>query len=304
MILKKCILTASYNYQWTVNAKPGSGITTNHRFITPKGIVVHSTGTPAPNLLTYVQPLPWESGDIDYDRYAQLYDPDYPNYLDVYDDIGKNHAKAGWNSTEKDAGIHAFVGKNKLGVVEVYQVLPYNVPAFGVANGTMVRKGAPYYTTSSMTTQAGVLTEDTKGKGFGGSYSYITIEINGTTYYANYSDGISLNFDPQSHIQFEMCEDSLFDPQYFNEVMKTAKEYCAYLCVLFGWDSSVIISHKEAHTAGYGSNHGDCDNWLVRFDMSMDDFRADVQRLIDNMSVDEKLNIQSQRYKTDYEATL
>lgn len=288
MILKKCIMTESYNYQSVIESTQGSGVTTNIRFITPKGIVVHSTGTNASRLMTYVQPL-----------------PSYPDYQEIIDDLGLNSARPGWNTPDADdEGIHAFIGKNAADVVEVYQVMPYNVPVFGVANGLMVRKGAPYYSNTALTTQVGTLSEDTKGVAFGGDFSRINLEINNTTYYAKYADGLSYNYDPQAHIQFEICEDDLFDPEYYTNAMTSAKEYCAYLCVMFGWDASVIVSHKEAHSMGYGSNHGDCDNWLVRYDGTMDDFRADVQRLIDNMPIDEKLNIQSQRYKTDCEATL
>lgn len=38
-----------------------------------------------------------------------------------------------------------------------------------------------------------------------------------------------------------------------------------------------IVSHKEAHALGYGSNHGDPDNWWGNFGRTMNDFRAEVK---------------------------
>ena len=37
-----------------------------------------------------------------------------------------------------------------------------------------------------------------------------------------------------------------------------------------------IVSHKEACARGYASNHGDPENWLVRFGKDMDWFRSQV----------------------------
>ena len=38
-----------------------------------------------------------------------------------------------------------------------------------------------------------------------------------------------------------------------------------------------VVSHKEAHAQGYASNHGDPENWMGRFGMTMEDFRARVR---------------------------
>ncbi len=81
-----------------------------------------------------------------------------------------------------------------------------------------------------------------------------------------------------SHIQFEICEDSLNDRKYFEKVFSLAAEYCAYLCHEFGLDISSVVSHAEAHKKGYASNHGDCDHWLKKFGKSMDYFRLEVQK--------------------------
>ncbi len=80
-----------------------------------------------------------------------------------------------------------------------------------------------------------------------------------------------------SHIQFEVCEDNLENSNYYNEaVLGAAVQYCAYLCKAFNLPVSSIVSHHEAHLAGYGSNHGDIDHWLASFGHTMNDFRSAV----------------------------
>ena len=87
----------------------------------------------------------------------------------------------------------------------------------------------------------------------------------------------SYNYDPTGHIQFEMCEDDLTDPSYFDQVMGTAVAYCAQLCREYGLAAESVVSHKEAHALGYASNHGDPETWMGRFGMTMEDFRARVR---------------------------
>ena len=87
----------------------------------------------------------------------------------------------------------------------------------------------------------------------------------------------SYNYDPTGHIQFEMCEDDLTDPSYFDQVMGTAVAYCARLCREYGLAAESVVSHKEAHAQGYASNHGDPENCMGRFGMTMEDFRARVR---------------------------
>ncbi|MBQ7780368.1 MAG: N-acetylmuramoyl-L-alanine amidase [Clostridia bacterium] len=94
----------------------------------------------------------------------------------------------------------------------------------------------------------------------------------------------SYNYDPVAHIQFEICEDNLWGESYFKAVYKEATELCADICYRHGWDASVIVSHKEAHAKGYGSNHADIDHWLKNFKLTMKDFRAEVQKLLDEMN--------------------
>ena len=97
MELKQCLLTKNDCY------KKGTKIT-------PKGIVVHSTGANNPNLRRYVQP----------------------------DDglLGKNTNNNSWNRSGIEVCVHAFIGKDKEGNVRVYQTLPFNFACWGVGRGS------------------------------------------------------------------------------------------------------------------------------------------------------------------------
>ncbi len=107
----------------------------------------------------------------------------------------------------------------------------------------------------------------------------------------------SYNYDPTSHIQFEICEDSLKDKAYFEGCYKEATELCADICRRYGWDPSVIVSHKEAHTLKYASNHKDIDHWLKNFGLTMDDFRNTVAELLnDNAAADVLYTVQVGAY--------
>ena len=90
----------------------------------------------------------------------------------------------------------------------------------------------------------------------------------------------SYNYEPYAHIQFEICEDDLTNADYFRTVIKEAQELCADICLRHNWNASVIVSHKEAHAKGYGSNHRDIDHWLSWYGKTMAWFRNEVQALI------------------------
>jgi hypothetical protein len=91
----------------------------------------------------------------------------------------------------------------------------------------------------------------------------------------------SYNYNPTAHIQFEVCEDNLKNADYFNAVYKEATELCADICKRYGWKPSVIVSHKESYKKGYGSNHSDIDHWLAKYGLTMNDFRKEVERLLE-----------------------
>lgn len=86
-----------------------------------------------------------------------------------------------------------------------------------------------------------------------------------------------------THIGFEICEDGLSDPEYFRSVYQEAAELTAYLCKEYGLDplaDGVVICHQEGYRRGVASNHGDVLHWFPRHGKTMDDFRADVARIM------------------------
>ena len=97
MEIKKCLATNNACY------KKGQKIT-------PKGIVVHSTGANNPYLKRYVQP----------------------------DDglLGKNTYNNDWNRSGIEKCMHGFIGKDKNGTVRCYQTLPFNYACWGAGKGS------------------------------------------------------------------------------------------------------------------------------------------------------------------------
>ena len=84
-----------------------------------------------------------------------------------------------------------------------------------------------------------------------------------------------------THISFELCEDSLDDGDYFRAVYRQGVELTAVLCRMYGLNpmaDGVVIGHGEGAKRGIASSHGDPDHWFRRFDRTMDDFRRDVAR--------------------------
>lgn len=96
MEIKQCILTKNDCYKESGN-------------MTPKGIVVHSTGANNAYLKRYLAP----------------------------DDgiIGKNQYANDWNHSGLSKCVHAFIGKDKNGVVRVYQTLPWTKKCWGCGKG-------------------------------------------------------------------------------------------------------------------------------------------------------------------------
>ncbi|KGP74992.1 amidase [Desulfosporosinus sp. Tol-M] len=170
--------------------------------ITPKGIMVHSTGANNPNLKRYV-------GQDD-------------GLLGV--NTNNNH----WNQDKPDGRqvcVHGFIGKLADGSIATYQTLPWNHRGWHCGSGS-------------------------KGSG------------------------------NDTHISFEICEDSLIDASYFSAVYTEAVELCAYLCKQYGLTEKNIICHSEGATLGIASNHSDVMHWFPKHGKSMDTFRADVGKLL------------------------
>jgi N-acetylmuramoyl-L-alanine amidase len=85
-----------------------------------------------------------------------------------------------------------------------------------------------------------------------------------------------------THIGFEICEDGLTDSAYFNAVYREAAELCAYLCKEYGLTEKDVICHSEGYKLGIASNHSDVMHWFPRFGKSMDAFRAEVRKLLED----------------------
>ena len=171
--------------------------------MTPRGIVLHSTGANNPNLKRYV---------------------------DCPDKLGKNLYQNHWNTPMpggRKVCVHAFIGYDKDKKIKVAEILPLNICCWGVGSGNK------------------------------GSYNY-----------------------SPPHIQIEICEDGLKDTAYYDGAFKVAAKYCAHLCKKFGLGADKIVSHREAHKKGYGSNHGDPEHWMKNFGQTMDDFRKEVSLLL------------------------
>lgn len=82
-----------------------------------------------------------------------------------------------------------------------------------------------------------------------------------------------------THISFEICEDSLTDKSYFQATYQAAVDLTAYLCKRFGLNplaDGVVLCHAEGYQRGIASNHADVLHWWGRYGVSMDDFRAAV----------------------------
>lgn len=92
----------------------------------------------------------------------------------------------------------------------------------------------------------------------------------------NGTSGKSAN---DTHISFEICEDGLTDPAYFQTVYREAVELTAMLCKEYTLDpmaEGVVICHQDGYQMGIASNHGDVYNWFPKHGKNMYDFRQDV----------------------------
>ena len=87
-----------------------------------------------------------------------------------------------------------------------------------------------------------------------------------------------------THIAFEICEDSLTDKGYFQATYQAAVELTAYLCRRFNLNplaDGVVLCHSEGYQRGIASNHADVMHWWRKFGVSMDNFRRDVAAALD-----------------------
>ena len=71
------------------------------------------------------------------------------------------------------------------------------------------------------------------------------------------------------------------DPVYFSQAYREAVELTAHLCRLYHLDpraDGVVLCHAEGYRRGIASAHADVEHWFPKFNQTMDDFRADVAR--------------------------
>ena len=107
----------------------------------------------------------------------------------------------------------------------------------------------------------------------------------------------SYNYAP-AYIQIEICEDGLFDEDYYRKAFGVAAEYCAYLCEKYNLSIGNVISHAEAAERGYGNNHVDTGHWMKNFGESMDDFRRQVSNLVNTHNGNTITNQMLEKNKT------
>lgn len=104
-----------------------------------------------------------------------------------------------------------------------------------------------------------------------------------------------------THISFECCEpaghtyqggtmvdyDVEANRPYFEDIYRNAVRLTAMLCSQFNLDPAqpgVVICHAEGHKLGVASNHGDVLQWWPKHGITMDQFRRDVARAMEDDS--------------------
>ena len=84
----------------------------------------------------------------------------------------------------------------------------------------------------------------------------------------------------REYVGWEICEDGLDDPVYFQEVYNLAVYVATDFCKKYDRKANCIIDHSEGYTLGKASNHGDVKHWFSRHGKTMDDFRRDVAKML------------------------
>lgn len=84
-----------------------------------------------------------------------------------------------------------------------------------------------------------------------------------------------------THIQFEICEDTQ-DREWTELTYKAALDVCEELCRKYRISPENVVSHSEAHAAGYGSNHADPMHWWPKFGYSMNKFRTELKKRLED----------------------
>lgn len=112
-------------------------------------------------------------------------------------------------------------------------------------------------------------------------------------------------------VQFEACEDSLTNRDYFETVYREACEFTAYVCALYNIDPlgtvnyngvtvPTILCHYDAHNLKLGSNHGDVYGWFNKYNKTMQDVRNDVAKILNNKEEEEVTQVQFNEMMNTY----
>lgn len=90
-------------------------------------------------------------------------------------------------------------------------------------------------------------------------------------------------------IGIEMCEDRDWAAAYFEKTRANTMVVVEGLCRVHGLDADAVLSHREAHQRGMGSNHGDPDHWWRRFGYTMTDFRKELRERLEQVRGDGRM---------------
>lgn len=116
-----------------------------------------------------------------------------------------------------------------------------------------------------------------------------------------------------THISFECCEPAGHTYQggamigynveanqpYFEDIYQNAVRLTAMLCGRFGLDPErpgVVICHAEGHDLGVASNHSDVLQWWPKHGVTMDQFRRDVARAMEDGDDEEDDDMTQERF--------
>lgn len=111
-------------------------------------------------------------------------------------------------------------------------------------------------------------------------------------------------------VQFEICEDALTDPVYFEQAYREACELTAYICKLYNIDPKgtvsfkgknvpTILCHYDSYKLGLGSGHSDVYPWFNKHGKSMDSVRNDVAVLMNSTETEDD-DMDVKRFKELY----
>lgn len=159
-----------------------------------------------------------------------------------------------WDKPNVKTCVHAFVEENG----NIYQSLPWNTRGWHCGNGS-------------------------KGSGNSTHIGVEMMEPNTIKYTGKGSSFIDNNTKETR--------------AFVLNTYKVATELFAYLCDKYNLDplkDGVIISHSEGYKRGISSNHGDVEHLWTKFGLTMNQFRTDINNLLEtkyNKKIENKTEI-------------